>query len=251
MTDESTSLGHYPAAPRWEFDAEVTRVFEDMLRRSIPQLDVMRGVVADLAARYRVPGTSIVDLGASRGDAIAPLIEQGWHNVFELVEVSAPMAEVCRARFEEYAGDGGLWRTLRRPWVRVHEHDLRGSYPDVMSASVTLCVLSLQFTPIQHRQRILRDAWRHTLPGGALVLVEKVLGSDAEADEALVALYHDLKERNGYSREEIDRKAASLEGVLVPVTARWNEELLRAAGFNTVECVWRCLSFGAWLAVRS
>lgn len=115
----------------------------------------------------------------------------------------------------------------------------------------TMLVLALQFTPIQHRQRILRDVWRHTMPGGALLLVEKVLGSDAEADAALVELYHTLKERNGYSREEIDRKAASLEGVLVPVTARWNEELLSAAGFNTVECVWRCLSFGAWLAVRS
>lgn len=240
MSEESTSLGHYPAAPRWQFDAEVTRVFEDMLRRSIPQIDVMRGLVGDLTERYRVPGTAVVDLGASRGDAIAPIVERaGGRNRFHLVEVSSPMAEVCRARF---AGVDG---------VHVHEHDLRVGYPEVGSASVTLCVLALQFIPIQHRQRILRDVWRSTLPGGALILVEKVLGSDAEADEALVALYHDLKERNGYSRDEIDRKAASLEGVLVPVTARWNEELLQAAGFTTVECVWRCLSFGAWLAVRS
>lgn len=237
---EKSSLGHYPAAPRWEFDAEVTRVFEDMLRRSIPQLDVMRGVIADLAIRYAVPSTSIVDLGASRGDAVAPLVDCRWlSNRFELVEVSKPMADVCRARF---AND---------PRVCVHETDLRRGYPEIASASVTLCVLSLQFTPIQHRQRILRDVFRHTLPGGALILVEKVLGSDAEADEALVSLYHTLKERNGYTRDEIDRKAASLEGVLVPVTARWNEELLQRAGFNTVECVWRCLSFGAWLAVRS
>lgn len=249
MSEKDTSLGHYPAAPRWEFDAEVTRVFEDMLRRSIPQLDVMRGIVVDLADRYRTPRTSIVDIGASRGDAIAPMIERGWEQTFELVEVSRPMADVCRARFAELLVDGGGDR--RPPSVRVHETDLRHGYPEVGAASVTLCVLALQFTPIQHRQRILRDVWRHTLPGGALILVEKVLGSDAEADEALVQLYHDLKERNGYSREEIDRKAASLEGVLVPVTARWNEELLRAAGFDTVECVWRCLSFGAWLAVRT
>ncbi len=235
-----TSLGHYPAAPRWEFDAEVTRVFEDMLRRSIPQLDVMRGIVSELTARYRVPQTSIVDLGASRGDAIAPLVDLPWSNTYDLVECSEPMANVCRSRF---AGDAR---------VRVHHHDLRAGYPSVIcNASVTLCVLSLQFTPIQHRQRILRDVFRTTMPGGALILVEKVLGSDAEADEALVALYHDMKERNGYSREEIDRKAAALEGVLVPVTARWNEELLRAAGFDTVECVWRCLSFAGWLAVRS
>lgn len=242
MNEKATSLGHYPATPRWQFDDEVTKVFEDMLRRSIPQLDVMRGIVSDLTLRYAVPGTAIVDLGASRGDAIAPLVDRRpcLHNTFELVEVSHPMAEVCRARFADDTR------------VSVHETDLRHGYPELgLSASVTMLVLALQFTPIQHRQRILRDVWRSTLPGGALLLVEKVLGSDAEADDALVELYHTLKERNGYSREEIDRKAASLEGVLVPVTARWNEELLRAAGFNTVECVWRCLSFGAWLAVRS
>lgn len=242
MSEENeTSLGHYPAAPRWQFDAEVTRVFEDMLRRSIPQLDVMRGIVKDLTLRYRVPGTTIVDLGASRGDAIAPIIDASshWHGSFDLVEVSEPMANVCRSRF---AGDSR---------VRVHDTDLRMGYPTISSASVTLLVLALQFTPIQHRQRILRDVFRHTMPGGAVILVEKVLGSDAEADDMLVELYHQLKDRNGYSRDEIDRKATALEGVLVPVTARWNEELLRAAGFQTVECVWRCLSFVAWVAVRS
>lgn len=249
MSDE-TSLGHYPATPRWEFDAEVTRVFEDMLRRSIPQLDVMRGIVVDLAERYREPLTPIVDLGASRGDAVAPMVERGWATPFHLVEVSAPMADVCRARFAPYIGLSPD-RDRMSPSVEVHETDLRAGYPDVGTASVTLAVLALQFIPIQHRQRILRDVYRSTMPGGAMILVEKVLGSDAEADDALVSLYHDMKERNGYTREEIDRKAASLEGVLVPVTARWNEELLRAAGFRTVECVWRCLSFAAWLAVRS
>jgi len=244
VSDE-TSLGHYPAGARWQFDDEVTRVFEDMLRRSIPQLDVMRGLVADLAWRYAIPGTAIVDLGASRGDAVAPVVARAAAEdrrfVFELVEVSAPMAEVLRSRFPD--ADGA-------PEVNVHEFDLRAGYPETQAASVTLCVLALQFTPIQHRQRILRDAYRRTLPGGALILVEKVLGSDAEADETLVELYHDLKERNGYSREEIDRKAASLEGVLVPVTAKWNEELLKGAGFHSVECVWRFLSFAAWVAVR-
>jgi tRNA (cmo5U34)-methyltransferase len=241
VSEENTSLGHLPDQ-RWAFDAEVTRVFEDMLRRSIPQLEVMRETVRDLAVRYAVPGTTIVDLGASRGDAVAPLValEPRLDVHFDLCEVSPPMVAVCRERF------------AREPRVSVHETDLRHGYPDLArSASVTLCVLALQFTPIQHRMRILRDAWRRTLPGGALILVEKVLGSDAEADAALVELYHGLKVRNGYTREEVDRKAASLEGVLVPVTARWNEELLHAAGFGTVECVWRCLSFGAWLAVRS
>jgi tRNA (cmo5U34)-methyltransferase len=66
----------------------------------------------------------------------------------------------------------------------------------------------------------------------------------------MVDLYYALKERNGYTRDDIDRKRFSLEGVLVPVTARWNEELLYGSGFTHVECFWRFLNFAGWVAVK-
>ena len=82
------------------------------------------------------------------------------------------------------------------------------------------------------------------------ILVEKVLGKSADLDRALVDVYYDFKRRMGYTQEEIDRKRLSLEGVLVPVTAEWNEELLHGAGFARVDCVWRWSNFAAWLAVK-
>jgi len=82
------------------------------------------------------------------------------------------------------------------------------------------------------------------------VLVEKVLGASAELDEAFVELFLTMKERNGYSPGEIDRKRLSLEGVLVPVTARWNEDLLHQEGFASVDCFWRHLNFAGWVAVK-
>jgi tRNA (cmo5U34)-methyltransferase len=84
---------------------------------------------------------------------------------------------------------------------------------------------------------------------GALVIVEKVLGRTTQTRELFVEQYHAMKERNGYSREEIDRKALSLQGVLVPMTVAANEELLLGAGFRQVECVWRWMNFCAWLAL--
>jgi tRNA (cmo5U34)-methyltransferase len=53
---------------------------------------------------------------------------------------------------------------------------------------------------------------RRTRPGGAFVLVEKILGASAQIDELMVRLYHGLKAHNGYSHEEIDRKRLYLEG---------------------------------------
>ena len=66
----------------------------------------------------------------------------------------------------------------------------------------------------------------------------------------MVESYYRLKSAHGYSQEEIERKRLSLEGVLVPVTARWNEELLYMAGFRQVDCFWRWMNFAGWVAVK-
>ena len=97
---------------------------------------------------------------------------------------------------------------------------------------------------------MVQEVYDRTLPGGAFILVEKVLGSSAPVDAILTDLYEDLKRRNGYSQQNIDRKRLSLEGVLVPLTAGWNENLLRRAGFGDVECFWRSLNFAGWVAVK-
>ena len=52
------------------------------------------------------------------------------------------------------------------------------------------------------------------------------------------------------TREEINRKRFALEGVLVPVTARWNEELLNGAGFRQVDSIWRWMNFAGWVAIK-
>jgi hypothetical protein len=38
--------------------------------------------------------------------------------------------------------------------------------------------------------------------------------------------------------------------VLVPVTARWNEELLASAGFRQVDAFWRYMNFVGWIAIK-
>jgi tRNA (cmo5U34)-methyltransferase len=226
---------------RWSFVASVTVVFDNMLARSIPQYGVMREAVFELGSRFVAPGTAIVDLGCSRGEALAPFVRTfGGANRYIGVEVSPTMLTAARARFAGPIGDGV---------VDIRGLDLRSAYPPEQ-ASLTLAVLTMQFTPIEYRPRIVRTVFEHTLPGGAFVLVEKVLASGAMLNELFVERYHAMKARNGYTTEQIERKRLALEGVLVPVTARWNEDLLHDAGFRQVECFWRWLNFAGWIGVR-
>ena len=236
-----SSLGHL-APPRWEFDGEVTRVFEDMLRRSIPDYESMRRVVFELGCRFVAPGSTILDLGSSRGAALAPFVEAFGDAVnYVGVELSEPMLAACRDRFAAQIAAGSL---------RMLALDLRRQYPDVESA-LTLAVLTFQFVPPEHRPRLAGEVFEHTAPGGALLLVEKVISSSPRVDALLRDAYRDRKRDSGYGLEEIDRKRLSLEGVLVPLAPAWNEELLVRAGFAEVECVWRSLNFAAWLAIRA
>lgn len=236
----STSLGHFPAGSRWEFDQSVADVFDDMLRRSIPQYEVMRAAVREIARRFVQPGTAVVDLGCSRGDTLAPLIEEfGSALRYVACDVSEPMLEVCRERYAKEI-DAGT--------VEVRHCDLRREFPS-SRASVVLSVLTLQFTPIEYRRRIVESARESLVDGGALILVEKVYGQSARVDRMLEEIYLSFKAANGYSQEEIMRKKLSLEGVLVPLDAGQNAALLKESGFRSVECFWRWMNFCAWVAV--
>ena len=232
---------------RWDFDSDVTAVFDDMLARSIPQYEVMRDAVVNVSVPFQKDATDIVDLGCSRGEAIAPFVDRfGAHNRYYLCDVSEPMLEATRERFQGYImgpmpGTKGI--------MQVQNLDLREKYPPV-AACITLSILTLQFTPIEYRQRIVREAYRHTIPGGVFILVEKVLGATAELDKLMVDVYYDMKRANGYTEDQIQRKRLSLEGVLVPVTAAWNEELLRMAGFRYIDTFWRWMNFAGWIAVK-
>ena len=227
---------------RWQFDGNVTDVFENMLARSVPQYDTMRALVFDLGATLVQSGTAIVDIGCSKGDALGPFIQQfGTANRYIGVELSKPMLEAARRRFAAL---------IEQRIVDIRRLDLRTEYPPEM-ASLTLAVLTIQFTPIEYRHRIMQRIAVHTLPGGGIILVEKVFGSTAHFDELLTRRYYELKTRNGYTAEQIERKRLALEGVLVPVSARWNEDLLREAGFNQIECFWRWSNFAGWIAIKN
>lgn len=223
------------AGDKWEFNADVTEVFDDMLSRSIPDYEGMRRTTTELALQFAQKGTDIIDLGCSRGAALKPIIKAlGKDNSYVGIEVSEPMLEAAKQEIPE---------------AYVQHFDLRDDYPNVR-ASVTLAVLTLQFIPIEYRQRIVADAYKKTVQGGIFLLVEKVLGENNVSNQIFIDTYLARKGENGYTREQIANKRKSLEGVLVPITANWNINMMERAGFKHVDCYWRQLNFSAWFGIK-
>jgi tRNA (cmo5U34)-methyltransferase len=223
----------------WVFDDDVARSFDDMLARSIPQYEAMRHAVFCLQRTY-MPFTDgrLLDLGTSRGESVARIIDEiGQRGAFVLVETAPAMLRAVRERYGS------------RDCVTILDHDLRRDVPQYRS-DVVQSILTLQFTPINYRQRIVQSAYDALRSGGAFILVEKVLGATYALDKTMVTHYHALKQDHGYTYDDVERKRESLEGVLVPVTAAWNEDLLRQAGFRHVDCFWRWMNFAGWVAVK-
>lgn len=239
---EARDAGYVPESG-WRFDDEVTRVFSDMLSRSIPQYEVMRRAVFDVGCRFVAKGTDVVDLGCSNGESLKPFVEKfAAYNTYIGVEISEPMIEAARKNFKGYTEEGnGL--------VKIRKLDLRNDFPPCRP-SLVLSVLTLQFVPINYRQNIIEEVHDRLLRGGAFIVVEKVLGAGALIDEMMIDIYHQMKRESGYSGDEVNRKMLSLEGVLVPVTAEWNVQALENAGFQKVDSFWRWMNFCAWVAIK-
>ena len=223
----------------WRFDKQVADCFEDMLSRSIPDYPVMRNLVYRFGSRVLRgrPAPTVVDLGCSNGLAVQRFAETFPDAHFILRDVSEDMVQAARERYPDESR------------FDIACDNIADAYPLCM-ADLCLLVLTLQFTPVEERQAILQKVYRRMKPGGALILVEKVLGDGQKAEEELTAIYYDLKEEHNYTREQIAAKRLSLRHVMEPLKAEWDVEILRKAGFSHVFQFWQCLNFCGWIAYK-
>ena len=224
---------------KWEFNKEVTDCFEDMLSRSIPQYDIMRSTVTDLARSIleKKENFSCLDLGCSNGLMIQKLWQP--NGSYLGIDVSEPMLEKAKEAFKN------------KDNVSIEYMDLRTDFPSIEGGfDCITSVLSIMFTPIEYRQSIIQKVYDNLKPNGVFFFVEKVLGNNAFLNELFVKNYYSMKAKNGYSQEQIERKRLSLEGVQVCVTSNWNLELLKQAGFRQVDTFWKWCNFEGMIAIK-
>ena len=88
------------------------------------------------------------------------------------------------------------------------------------------------------------------LPGGILLLSEKVRFESEEEQALQTTWHHDFKRAQGYSELEISRKRDALENVMKPDSLSQHRERLLEAGFSSVHPWFQAFSFRSLLAFR-
>lgn len=222
----------------FRFDAAVADVFADMIARSVPGYALTLQMLEVAARRFARAGTACYDLGCSLG-ASTLAMRRHAPDAARVVGVDASQAMIDRAR-------AIASREPRMAGIEFRCEDIRCTGFD--PASLVALNFTLQFVPMDERAALLGRIRAALVPGGCLVLSEKLAFADPGTAELLATLHHEFKALAGYSELEIAQKRSALENVLLPETLEAHRVRLAAAGFGRVTVWLQCLKFVSLIA---
>lgn len=225
---------------RFEFDAAVARVFADMIERSVPGYAQTLAMAGIITARFAQNNSNLYDLGCSLG-AVSIAMRHAL-NASNCTIIAIDNSQAMLDKAAEY-----LNLAHNEVSVQLKCADIINAHLERASVSVLNYVL--QFVPPAKRTDLIAKIYRATLPGGVLILSEKVL-FDEPQQSVQRQLHEDFKRANGYSELEIAQKRSAIEEVLVPELEAVHIERLHKAGFAQVVRWQQCFNFISWLAIK-
>ncbi|MGI9322635.1 MAG: carboxy-S-adenosyl-L-methionine synthase CmoA [Pseudomonadales bacterium] len=230
----------HKAVEAFRFDAQVADVFQDMISRSVPGYAFFLDFIAVMSSRYARADTQCYDLGAALGASTLQIRRHSPASCRVIaVDNSEAMVERCRLN---------LAQDDAKPECEVRCEDIRDTL--IEKASIVALNFTLQFLPDEERLPILKTICAGMVPGGALLLAEKLRFADAGKQALMTDLHHEFKRCQGYSDLEIAQKRAALEEVLVPNTLDEHLHRLTEAGFAETQVCIQNLNFAGLLAVK-
>lgn len=228
-----------PVQP-FRFDERVATVFDDMLHRSVPLYAESIRLQAKLAVQYFQPGTRIYDLGCSNGNLGVMICHRFGAGPFSMkaVDSSAPMIEKYRDRLSD----------REKQSVQFVCDRIEDTF--VSRASVAILNLTIQFVAPEKRDAVVKKIFNGLVPGGALLLTEKITHHAEGIRRLYESFYTDFKLANGYSELEISQKRDALEKILIPDTLDDHQARLERAGFGSVDVWLKWFNFVSLIAVK-
>ncbi len=225
----------------FKFDEAVVRVFPDMIQRSVPGYQAIISAIGLLAGRFAREHSVCYDLGCSLGAATLSMRHQITVDNCRIIAVDNSPAMVTR--FLQV-----LEKDQAKVPVEVLCQDIREL--EIENASVVVLNFTLQFIPLADRLIFLQKIYQGLLPGGILILSEKLKFADDRQQELQTQMHHIFKKAQGYSDLEVSQKRSALENVLIPETFTEHQNRLQQVGFGSAEVWFQYFNFAAMIALK-
>jgi tRNA (cmo5U34)-methyltransferase len=223
----------------FQFDQDVVKVFDDMVRRSVPGYDSMIQMIGLIARMYGQDNTNYYDLGSSTGAITLSIAlnNKSKNNQFFAIDNSKEMVEQCEKNLHNKVDN-----------LQAICDDI--NQVKINSASIVVLNLTLQFIDVNLRSNLIKKIYDGLESGGILIISEKIHFDDAVTQNQITKLHMDFKKENGYSELEIANKRQAIENVLITETKEQHLNRLRDCGFVETSCFFQCLNFVSFLSVK-
>lgn len=225
----------------FSFDDSVASVFPDMIKRSVPGYSAILSMIGDISERYAQDNSHCYDLGCSLGAATLAMRHGIKAEGCQIVSVdnSTAMIERCENIIAQDPADIP---------VELICEDIQQTH--IRNASIVVLNFTLQFIEPEARQALLQSVYDGLLPGGILLLSEKIHFDNAPHQNLMTTLYHNFKQTNGYSALEIAQKRTALENVLRSDSLETHRTRLTDCGFSSADVWFQCFSFCSLIAIK-
>lgn len=241
MTKDNIYQHPRSPVPTFEFDDQVARVFDDMIKRSIPFYREIIDRQVQLIGRYYQPGTHIYDLGCSNGNLGLLTCRKMGKRTFRMIAVdnSAPMLDAFQKR---------LRTTPYGDRIELQCRDI--AQTPIENASVVVLNFTLQFLPQEQRDALALKIHTGLTPGGIFLLSEKITHENNILADLQQEFHYAFKREHGYSDLEISQKREALEKVLIPDSMEQHLKRLQQAGFQAIEVWQKWFNFTSLIAIK-
>lgn len=223
----------------WKFDKAITEIFDSHVRKSVPLYDNFHKTIGDLSEWFVEENTNVYDIGTSTGEGLNSLISHHKNKKINYIGIdnSADMIEKAKVNLKDYN-------------ITLINGDITNTDVCITNASLVTSILTLQFISQRKREKVIQKVYDGLNKGGALIIVEKIVGNNARFDEMFIELYHDFKLSSGLTEEEVFTKSRAIRGVMSPNTVQENIDMLQNVGFKDVDIFFKWCNFAGFVAIK-
>lgn len=192
----------------WTFNTSgVADEFDAHVREQLPWYDLVTDAIVQIGRHYISEGGHVYDIGASTGNVGRALSETLAQRNATLIAIEAAPEMAAK-----YVGPGDL-EVCRAETYAYQQFDF------------CVSMLALMFVPPSEARSLLRRLVEAIKPGGALVVVERMLPPSGYLSIVTSRLTLSAKAAMGAPADQIIAKELSIAGVQRPINARMMREV--------------------------
>lgn len=223
-----------------DFFAARVAEYDSLIGRGHPcyqeMLDQVGGMLPESAEE-------VLELGCGTGSLTMILASRYPASRLTIVDGAAEMVELTGARLMD-----------AHPDVAAGARFVASTFEDLRLADATydLVASNMSLHHIVDKQPFYSSIRAALRPGGSFVLGDELVVNDAEKQERYWQWWLEFARRpGGLTEREIDEITEHMDAFDRYETLPRQLEMLTSAGFEGVDCVWRFLNYGVFVATRT